>query len=237
MNKFSDQQIVDSWKVNVEPWVSAVRNGEIKSRLLVSNKAIIDAVMKIEPSSVLDVGCGEGWLVRELESCGVSCLGVDVVPELINYALNEYCGRFKTIPYEKLSYDELKEKFDVVVCNFSLLGKESVNNLFSKIPLLLNNDGVLIVQTIHPVMGCGETDYIDGWREGSWDGFSDEFINPAPWYFRTMESWETLFLSNGFNINEVLEPTNINSKIPVSALFIGVKVANKNIKSSKDGSL
>jgi len=223
MKKYSDQKIVDSWKSNVDPWVSAVRMNEIKSRYLITNKAIIDAVVKNKVNSVLDVGCGEGWLVRELNKVGISSLGVDVVEKFIDSAQKEGGGRYKTVSYEELSYSELRETFDSVVCNFSLLGNESVTGLFKKIPSLLNNNGLFIVQTIHPVVGCGDLNYEDGWREGSWAGFSDNFVDPAPWYFRTMETWKNLFLSNGFSFGEILEPINPKTRVAASIIFIGVK--------------
>jgi 2-polyprenyl-3-methyl-5-hydroxy-6-metoxy-1,4-benzoquinol methylase len=221
MNKSSDQKIVDSWEKNVKPWVTAVREGEIESRLLVTNKAIIDAVLERAPETVLDVGCGEGWLVRELAKAGVNSLGVDVVPELIEYAKKEGGGRFRSLSFEELSPDILKEKFDVIVCNFSLLGDESVIHLFQQAPSLLNEGGSIIVQTIHPVAGCEEGKYEDGWREGSWAGFSDKFCDPAPWYFRTLETWKALFVENGFRLSEILQPLNPKTKMPASVVFIG----------------
>lgn len=222
MEKFSDQKIIDSWMHNVHYWVTAVRADEIESRLLLTNKAIIDAVLAQTPKTVLDIGCGEGWLVRELNKVGIESLGIDAVPKLIEYAQNEGGGRFKTITYEGLSSDEIEEKFDVIVCNFSLLGNESVNHLFQQAPSLLNDGGSLIVQTIHPKTESREP-YKDGWREGSWVGFDHKFRDPAPWYFRTLETWETLFLDSGFRLSKVLEPFSLKTKTPASIIFIGVK--------------
>ncbi|MCK5662554.1 MAG: class I SAM-dependent methyltransferase [Thiotrichaceae bacterium] len=223
MNNFSDQQIIDSWRINARPWVTAVREGEIESRLQVTNKAIIDSIIERNPKTVLDAGCGEGWLVRELSKLSVSSLGIDVVPELIIFAQKEGGGRFKSLAYENLSYDTLKEKFDLIVCNFSLLGNESVVQMFEQVPCLLNKAGAFIVQTIHPAKGCGNEKYVDGWMEGSWEGFNEKFSNPAPWYFRAMETWKTLFINNGFTLTKILEPLNQKTDIAASVIFIGVK--------------
>lgn len=221
MKKFSDTQIVNSWKMNVQPWISAICENEIESRLLVTNRAIINAILNLTPKSVLDIGCGEGWLVRELEQSGISTLGLDVVPEFIEYAQKQGGGRFKSVSFEELSSSILQEKFDIIVCNFSLLGDESVVHLFQQAASLLNNGGAFIIQTIHPVAGCGDQKYEDGWREGSWTGFSDKFCDPAPWYFRTLDTWKNLFIENNFNLNKILEPSNPKTKTPASIIFCG----------------
>lgn len=225
MNNFSDEQILESWSANVEAWVTAIRKEQIESRLLVTNKAIIDAIIRRKPASVLDAGCGEGWLVRELESRGIKTLGVDAVPALITAAKKEAVGRYKVLAYEEITQKQLKESFDVIVCNFSLLGNKSVTDLFEQVPSLLNIGGAFIVQTIHPVAAVGDGKYIDGWRRGSWAGFSDAFHKPAPWYFRTIESWKLLYLNNGMNLLEIVEPIHPQTHVAASIIFIGIKNA------------
>ena len=186
--------------------------------MLVSNQAIINAVLDKQPKTVLDVGCGEGWLARELDKTGVDVLGIDVVPALIEAARQGGAGRFQSLAFEELS--SLKETFNVIVCNFSLLGKESVTHLFQQFPRLLTHKGAVIVQTIHPVVACGDRSYEDGWREGSWSGFSSEFSDPAPWYFRTLDSWKSVFLKSGFCLQDMLEPINPKTNQPASVIFI-----------------
>ena len=220
MKPLSDAKIVDSWKKNVSPWLSAVQNDEIASRVLVTNQAILDAVASMTPKSVLDIGCGEGWLVRALAESNVDALGTDVVAGFIDHG-KDGAGRFRVLPYEELSIETVGETFDAVVSNFSLLGEESVERVFQKVPNLLQPAGTFIVQTIHPVTGCGEQKYEDGWRRGSWEGFSDEFQDPAPWYFRTLETWKALFENNGFVLRDIQEPVDPRSNAPASIVFVG----------------
>jgi hypothetical protein len=111
--------------------------------------------------------------------------------------------------------------FDAAVCNFSLLGRESVDSLIAALPHYLADPGYLIIQTLHPVVACGAQLYQDGWRDGSWQGFSSDFSNPAPWYFRTLETWTALLQRCGFDILECREPKAAGAVTPASVIWIG----------------
>ena len=218
---FSDAKIVESWGINALPWTAAVRGGQIESRKQITDQAIIDAVISRLPRSVLDMGCGEGWLVRELAARKMHVVGTDVVQKLVEEARRAGGGDFRLLSYEEIAAGKLKVSVDVVVCNFALLGKESVEGVFGAVPSLLNSHGTFVVQTLHPLIACGDLPYRDGWREGSWAGFSTDFSNPAPWYFRTLESWVKLFVDSGFRLREVREPLHPKTQKPASIIFVG----------------
>ncbi len=217
---FSDARIVDSWRKNASPWTAAVRENQIASRTLVTNKAVVDAVLSRSPRTVLDIGCGEGWLARSLSEHGIRAIGVDVVPALVEQAKKAGGGEFMVASYEDLAAGNVDVSVDLVVANFSLIGKESVESVIRRASSLLNPGGSLIIQTLHPVASCGDESYTDGWRTGSWAGFSEEFSDPAPWYFRTMESWEHLLADSGFRILETREPVHPETGKPASVIFI-----------------
>jgi SAM-dependent methyltransferase len=214
-----DKKIIDSWGKNTAPWVTAVREGEIASRLLVTNRAIVDAVRSRAPATGIDIGCGEGWLVRALD--GVAMIGVDVVPGLVEAARAAGGGDFRVMSYEEIAQGRLNLALDVAICNFSLLGDESVAGLFRAAPTYLKPGGTLIVQTMHPLVACGDAPYADGWREGSWAGFNAGFTDPPPWYFRTLTSWVRLFSDHGFGNLELHEPLHPVSGKPASLILMG----------------
>ncbi len=216
----NDTKIIDSWSKNAASWTAAVREGQIESRQLITNQAIVDAVLSRSPDAVLDMGCGEGWLARALAAKKIHVIGIDVVPELIAQAQRAGGGDFRVASYEEMAAGQLDVCVDVVVSNFALLGKASVEGVFRAMPWLLNSHGSCIVQTLHPIVACGDFPYRDGWREGSWAGFGSAFSDPAPWYFRTLESWIKLLLDSGFRLLEVHEPVHPKTQKPASVIFI-----------------
>jgi 2-polyprenyl-3-methyl-5-hydroxy-6-metoxy-1,4-benzoquinol methylase len=224
MNRSSDlheQQIIHSWHANAEPWTRAVQTASIASRRLVTDRAIIDAVSSVGPRRVFDIGCGEGWLSRALGALGMKVFGVDVVPALVAEAGRSGLGEFQVQDYGGIANRQLRcGLFDAAVCNFSLLGKESVESLVAALGSYLDRPGYLIIQTMHPVAACGDNAYRDGWRGGSWLGLGTEFGDPAPWYFRTLESWLGVLRRSGFELLECREPTAPDAFAPASVIFI-----------------
>ena len=219
---FNDELVLESWNKNALPWITTIENKEIESRNLVTNQAIIDAIINYSPDSILDMGCGEGWLTRELTIRGIEAWGVDGVSELIEKAQLMNCGKFLVATYEDIiNKNHINIPLvDAVVCNFSLLGKETVDNLISTIPDFLKNDKLLFVQTLHPAFGCGEKPYIDEWRQEFWDSFKSQFTQVSPWYFRKLETWIKLLKSWGFSILECREPIHPITREPASIIFI-----------------
>lgn len=220
MSSNSERRILRSWQGNAAAWTNAVRKREIESRRLVTDAAIVAAIRDQSPQSVLDIGCGEGWLARELHARGMHVLGIDVIPGLVERARESGGGEFLEMSYDGLAAGKLERRFDAIVCNFSLLGAHSTEQVFRAAPRLLTDGGCFIVQTLHPCTACGELPYEDGWREGSWAGFSEAFTDPAPWYFRTLESWQALFTKCGFVLPEIREPLHPRLEIPASVIFI-----------------
>jgi 2-polyprenyl-3-methyl-5-hydroxy-6-metoxy-1,4-benzoquinol methylase len=223
-----ERQIIGSWHTNAEAWSDAIRAGGIASRVLATDRAIVEAVVHTSPKRVLDIGCGEGWLARKLVERNIAVVGVDAIPALVARAARaaarngaQGAAEFHILDYAGLAQRKLRcEPCDTAVCNFSLLGNESAEAMLAALPWYLRSGGRLVIQTLHPRAACGEAPYEDGWRAGSWQGFGPEFTDPAPWYFRTMDSWLRMLRRCSFDIKETREPTLPGSNVPASVLFI-----------------
>jgi len=197
-----------------------VRERRIASRRAGTDGAIVAAVLRSKPASVLDVGCGEGWLARALAAHGCRVVGIDASEALVASAHNLGGGAFVAMTYEAIAIRaaELGPPFDVAVCNFSLLEAE-LAPVLDALRGALCARGRLVIQTVHPWVACGDAPYVDGWREETFASFGGGFKAPMPWYFRTLASWIDAIGASGFAIGRVVEPVDAASGRPLSLLI------------------
>lgn len=214
-----EQHILSSWQDNAQAWTAAIREGRIASRERVTNDAVLEAVMSGRPRTVLDLGCGEGWLVRALAKRGVAGTGLDATDALVDRARELGGGEFRRCSYAAFASSGWPTSVDAVVFNFSLLGEE-LQPVLTTAGRALNPGGRCVIQTLHPAFACPEDGYVDGWRSGSWQGFDGGFCNPAPWYFRTLESWIALLDSSNLHLVALREPLDPSSRRPLSLVLI-----------------
>ena len=218
-------RMLRSWERNATAWTGAVRERRIASRRAGTDAAIVAAVLAASPRNVLDVGCGEGWLARELSSHGRRVVGIDASEALIDSARNLGGGTFETVAYANVSdrATELGAPFDVAVCNFSLL-EEHLGSVFGALHRILDTRGRLLIQTVHPWIANRDGAYVDGWRTETFADFGADFTEPMPWYFRTLASWIAIVVAAGFNIERVDEPIDAGSGRPLSLLIRAMRV-------------
>lgn len=213
----TEARIAAGWERCGDAWTEAVRGGRIQSRATVTDRALLDAIGAHAPASLLDLGCGEGWLARRLAPLGIAVTGVDASPRLVAAANSAGGGHFRVADYARLPPD--LGRFAMAVSNFSLLGREPVDDLLAALPRFLLPGGVLLIQTLHP-WALGDRPYADGWREDSWTAFSDAVADPPPWYFRTLGSWVSLLDRHRWQLRELREPTAEGAPQPSSLLLI-----------------
>lgn len=213
--------LIWSWMANAEAWTRAVREGRIASRRLATDAAIVQAVVERGPKRVLDLGCGEGWLMRALAERGIETIGLDASLELVMAAEETGGGRYRCCSYDELVDDPTRAggPYDVIAANFSLLGAD-LPPLLRALRQNLAPGGALVIQTVHPWTAAGEQGYADGWRMETFDAFGGDFAEPMPWYYRTLASWVDALRAAGFRVAALREPVNPRTKAPASLVLV-----------------
>ena len=208
-----------SWQLNAKAWIDAVRGGAIESRRQVTDQAILLAILGRQPERVLDLGCGEGWLLRALADRGIDAVGVDGDAALVEAARAAGSSAVHKASYEQLAAEEVDigSDYDLVCANFALLHQDIIP-LLAAMKALLAPSGTMVIQTLHP-WSMANGDYQDGWREESFAGFAGQW-QPMPWYFRTLASWLNALDMAGLRLVNLQEPQHPQSAVPQSLLLV-----------------
>ncbi|HZG81894.1 MAG TPA: methyltransferase domain-containing protein [Brevibacillus sp.] len=219
-----EHQLEQSWITNAEAWTQSVREKQIESRKLVTDQAVIQEIARHRPAKVLDVGCGEGWLVRTLAEKGMEVVGIDGSNELIKRAKESGGGVYYTINYTDFceSPKQVGDQFDAIVCNFSILS-EVIVPLLTSLSSLLSQQGVLMIHTLHPFAVTEKERYEDGWRKENFQGMGEGYQAEMPWYFRTMSSWLNALHHAGLRLVHCKEPIHPLTGKPLSLLMTAQK--------------
>ncbi|BBH46413.1 class I SAM-dependent methyltransferase [Pseudomonas sp. KU43P] len=211
--------LLQSWQHNAQAWIDAVRSGAIESRRQVTDQAVLLAILGRQPERVLDLGCGEGWLLRALADRGIDATGVDGDAALVAAAQAAGSTQVYQASYEQLakSASGIGSGYDLICANFALL-QQDIIPLLAAMKALLAPGGAMLIQTLHP-WSVANGDYQDGWREECFTGFAGDW-RPMPWYFRTLASWLNALDMAGFRLASLQEPQHPQSAAPQSLLLV-----------------
>ncbi|WP_144172193.1 bifunctional 2-polyprenyl-6-hydroxyphenol methylase/3-demethylubiquinol 3-O-methyltransferase UbiG [Pseudomonas sp. Kh13] len=214
-----EDALLDSWQHNAQAWIDAVRSGAIDSRRQVTDQAILLAILGRQPERVLDLGCGEGWLLRALGERGVEAVGVDGDRALVDAARAAGSAEVHLASYAQLADAQafVGKDYDLVCANFALL-QQDIIPLLAAMNALLVPGGALVIQTLHP-WSVADGDYQDGWRQESFAGLAGDW-QVMPWYFRTLASWLNALDMAGLRLVSLQEPQHPQSALPQSLLLV-----------------
>ena len=211
-----------AWDDAAISWAEALR-GRVDPARAVADAAMVELVRQVPTGPILDAGCGEGWLARELAAHRHRVTAFDGSPLMLELALREGPG---TADYRLLTYDEaaagprrMGGVFGTVVFNFSLLDAR-ITPVLSAVGSVLFPYGRILIQAAHPASALeGADGYRDGWRTLAEAAPGVALPSPVPWYFRTFTTWVLELRRAGLLLVETYEPLDPATGRPVSLIL------------------
>jgi len=210
-----DDVLAWSWDRNAGNWTRVVREGLIPSRRAGTDEAVLNAVAKLAPKRLLDIGCGEGWLVRAaVARTSCAAVGIDGAATLIDAAqAADSMSLYRVVDYDSFAASDIGAGFDVAVFNYSLFA-EDIAPLLRAAAARLAPSGAIVIQTLHPGDGTE-----DGWRTEDFTAFDGGDWAAMPWYYRSLGSWRTTVRDAGLEIRDIREPAAEDGRV-LSLLLI-----------------
>ncbi|MEK6481325.1 methyltransferase domain-containing protein [Catalinimonas sp. 4WD22] len=212
--------VLHSWNQNARQWNTLIVENKLESRRLVTNKAIVEVLLSLKGELMLDVGCGEGWLVRKMNKEGIKCHGIDGSSELIQLAQQKGGGTYECISYGDIISGSTIEgsPFDVLVFNFAIFDEKATARLLLSLQTHLLDGGKIVIQSLHPdAMPASKK---SRWEADVWQGLPGDFKDTYAWYLRSMEDWKALFDACEYKLEKIIEPKHPQSQQAVSVIFV-----------------
>lgn len=211
-----------AWDDAAEAWAEALRDRLDPARA-VADAAMVELIRQVPTGPVLDAGCGEGWLARELAAHRHKVTAFDGAPVMLELALREGEG---AADYRLLTFDDaaagprrMGGAFGTIVFNFSLL-EERITPMLSAAASVLFPYGRILIAAAHPASAIGgEGGYRDGWRMVEEAAPGIALPSPVPWYFRTFTTWVVELRRAGLLLVETCEPLDPATGRPASLIL------------------
>ena len=170
-----------------DSWATAGRSEEMEKGHGVTVSKFLDGLSFDKPFSFLDIGCGNGWVVRkiaQLKKCR-KAVGIDKSKNMIKKAKSNQVSKKENYYCTDLESWSYGGKFDVIFSMESLYYSVPMEPALAKVFKMLKTGGFFY---------CGTDFYSDNHLTKRW--VKDMKI---PMDLRSKSEWKKMFRAAGFN--------------------------------------
>jgi ubiquinone/menaquinone biosynthesis C-methylase UbiE len=189
--------------------------------------SLLDLLGEIEGRAVLDVGCGNGHLSRQLATISgrnVRVLGIDASAAMIRIARERSRDFVDCLTFEQADAGDLADvpadSFDVALCNMALMDIQDYGQAISEVARTLEPGGAFLFSILHPCFFTplsgwllNESQEVVGWRVDGYhsrlvgrQAVKSRMVSQTYYFHRTLEDYSSALRDNGFVITDIREP-------------------------------
>jgi len=237
-----EERVRENWMRNSVSWAKLVDNRGTRHHREILIPCLFRLLGDVRSKRILDAGCGEGYLAREIARRGGNVIGVDFSPSLIEQAeqlskrqgldIMYRLGDLKWMPFVE------SESQDIVLTNLCLINvPDSIfSNVIGEFSRILRRGGYLVASLVHPAFdGAGswkldKENLVGGRPRGichcmtnylfhqkwSWvwkDQDGNPFPEPVLFFHRPISFYSSILRESGFTIVELAEPSPIGDAL------------------------
>jgi len=219
MNSDETEETRTFWNRVADDWHTQVGDDGDRNRILNSDPILWEFAGDVAGLTVLDAGCGTGYLSRKLHERGACVIGIDFSDKMIAIAKSkapaidfrvDSCSVLSTVPDNSV---------DTLIANYVLMDTPDLDGSIQSFSRVLRANGIAIVIFSHP---CFPADFATDTPDGSgvqyqwsfpyfeprkciappWGHFTSEFI----WFHRPLSEYWKAFKTAGFDVLDFEEP-------------------------------
>lgn len=224
--RFDAGAVREAWDRAADAYAEGQASGRDFYRYEFLGPAQVAVCGEVEGARLLDVGCGSGYLARELARRGAHVVGVDISRRMIEHARHHEAVAPLGVEYDvgdaaALATRFAAESFDLATSCVALQDMPDVPSVLGGVRSLLRPGGRFVASITHP---CSDTPYRAWERDEAgrkrwlcvdryfdrgpmvytWSGWAYDFTTPA--VHATLEDWFDWILGAGFRLRALREP-------------------------------
>ncbi|MBD3190661.1 MAG: methyltransferase domain-containing protein [Candidatus Heimdallarchaeota archaeon] len=218
------------WEKTSHSWIQNLQNNEDKgdaSREFIIDPALWKQLGDIKGLKVLDAGCGNGYLSRQMAKKGAEVTGIDFSKHFIGFCKRKEkknplgCKFFKGSLTDMPFFES--EMFDLVVSNVVMVDVQDYRTAFKEINRVLKPKGRFVWSNLHPVFGSFNQIFyklpfdtqrneeriavmVDRYFDSGAMLMSWGKLKPIWQFHRTLQEYTQALNQAGFLIREIIEP-------------------------------
>jgi len=194
--------------------------------------ALLDLAGDVSGRHLLEVGCGQGRVARELTRRGATLTGVDISAAMLAKARAYEAAEPLGIRYlhaDVTAPDVLEgQGFDGVVCNYGLSDIDDLDGLLANVARWLRPGGWFAFSLLHPCFPGWDSDAPSSWppdhgyfREGWWLAGNTGYRGRVGASHRMISTYLNSLIGHGLMLDRAAEPplsTDMEQRRPPGAV-------------------
>lgn len=216
----SNDDIIKDWSKGADYVIEKFDDDGDFSRKHLLNPSILPLLGNVKGKTILDAGCGEGYLCRLLVGMGAKLTGLEPADRLIQYAIKREQKEKLGINYVKEDLSKWQgnsDSFDIVVSNMVFMDIPDYRPAIKNCINVLKPKGSFVFSINHPSFEeqnniSQEFQHAKDWQEKPSLEISEyfkeyEIKNFTGYSFhRTLSTYVNFLIENGCEIKQIIEP-------------------------------
>jgi ubiquinone/menaquinone biosynthesis C-methylase UbiE len=221
--RITADEAIERWALNARELVASYNDEGDKHREVLLNPVLFRLLGNVSGKTLLDAGCGEGYLSRILARQGARVTAVDYSREMLEIAKERTPAELE-IEYRHVNLEQLESisdsTFDIVLSNMALQDLPDLEAAVRELHRVLKLDGFCVVSVAHPCFAAPVygwvKDEVGGKLYWKVDRYFDEGLEeqdyprgaekPVFMFHRTLTTYFRTLRDAGFTVTDLVEP-------------------------------